>query len=142
MFASRYSYCANLARTFVIGEADETQQRLIIAYRELHEVTRLLLKPGTKVSAIDKAGREVCERHGLAEHHLNEISHGIGLRFEEAPTSTIIPAHRNVELRENMTVTVGHTILAIPGIGGVRFEDVCRVTASGGEILHPYPIDP
>ena len=40
-----------------------------------------------------------------------------------------------------MTVTVGHTILAIPGIGGVRFEDVYRVTHDGGEALHNYPMD-
>ena len=45
-------------------------------------------------------------------------------------------------LREGMTVTIGHTILAIPGFGGVRHEDVYRVTSAGGEILFPYPIDP
>jgi Xaa-Pro aminopeptidase len=41
-----------------------------------------------------------------------------------------------------MTVTIGHTILAIPGFGGVRHEDVYRVTPAGGEILVPYPIAP
>ena len=41
-----------------------------------------------------------------------------------------------------MTVTIGHTILAIPGLGGGRHEDVYRVTPTGGEILVPYPIDP
>jgi Xaa-Pro aminopeptidase len=38
-----------------------------------------------------------------------------------------------------MTVTIGHTILAIPGFGGVRFEDVYLVTSEGGEVLHMYP---
>jgi hypothetical protein len=41
-----------------------------------------------------------------------------------------------------MTVTIGHTILAIPGFDGVRHEDVYRVTPSGGRLLAPYPIDP
>ncbi len=40
-----------------------------------------------------------------------------------------------------MTVTVGHTILAVPGVGGVRFEDVYRITDNGGEVLYPYPFD-
>jgi Xaa-Pro aminopeptidase len=66
---------------------------------------------------------------------------GLGLRFEEAPASTIIPPHRNLRLRHGMTVTIGHTILAIPGFGGVRHEDVYRVTPAGG-ILAPYPIAP
>jgi Xaa-Pro aminopeptidase len=41
-----------------------------------------------------------------------------------------------------MTVTIGHPVLAIPGFGGARFEDVYRVTPDGGRLLHPYPIDP
>jgi Xaa-Pro aminopeptidase len=134
-------YCANLARTFVIGPPNQSQRTLLTTYREIHETTRMLLKPGTKVSALDKVGKEICERQGLAEHHINGISHGIGLRFEETPASTIIPAHRGIALKENMTVTVGHTILAVPGVGGVRFEDVCCVTNDGGTVLHPYPVD-
>ncbi len=38
-------------------------------------------------------------------------------------------------------MTVGHTILAIPGYGGVRFEDVYRVTPDGGEILVDYSFE-
>ncbi len=40
-----------------------------------------------------------------------------------------------------MTVTIGHTVLAIPDVGGVRLEDVYRVTPTGGEALHPYSMD-
>jgi Xaa-Pro aminopeptidase len=58
------------------------------------------------------------------------------------PASTIIPPHRNVPLVEGMTVTIGHPVLAIPGFGGARIEDVYRVTPGGGEILQPYPVDP
>jgi Xaa-Pro aminopeptidase len=132
-------YCANLARTYVIGSPDETQQKLIDAYKEIHEATRTALKPGVTVSELDKIGKEICTNRGLEQYHLKGISHGIGLRFEENPASTIIPPHSKTKLDENMTVTVGHTILAIPGVGGVRFEDVCRVTKDGGEILHSFP---
>jgi hypothetical protein len=41
-----------------------------------------------------------------------------------------------------MTVTIGHPVLAIPGFGGVRFEDVYRVTPAGGRPLHEYPLEP
>ena len=135
-------YCANLARTFVLGEPGEAQRQLLDTYREMHEATRRMLRPGVTVAELDAVGEEICVRRGLGEYHLRGISHGIGLRFEETPASTIIPAHRRTRLRENMTLTVGHTILAIPGIGGVRFEDVCRVTPDGGEVLCDYPVDP
>ena len=134
-------YCANLARTFVMGKPDEKQQKLIDTYIEIHEATREALKPDVTVSVLDKIGKEICVNKGLEQYHLKGISHGIGLRFEENPASTIIPSHSKTKLEENMTVTVGHTILAIPGVGGVRFEDVCRVTKDGGEILANYPFD-
>jgi Xaa-Pro dipeptidase len=132
-------YCANLARTFVVGPPNEVQMKLIDTYKEMHEATRKAIKPGSTVSELDKIGKEICARNGLEKYHLKGISHGIGLRFEENPASTIIPAHSKTKLEENMTLTVGHTVLAIPGVGGVRFEDVCRVTKNGGEILHSFP---
>jgi len=134
-------YCANLARTFVIGEPDEKQQQLIDCYQTMIEATRTALKPGVTVGRLDRIGHEICARFGLEEYHIGGISHGIGLRFEETPASTILPQHRSVPLRENMVMTIGHTILAIPGFGGVRFEDLYRVTPEGGEILVPYTLD-
>jgi Xaa-Pro aminopeptidase len=135
-------YCANLARTFVLGRPDERQQRLMDAYRDGVEAARQVMRPGVTVGDLDERTGEAYARHGLAEHHVHGIGHGLGLRFEETPASTIIPPHRGVPLREGMTVTLGHPVLAIPGFGGVRFEDVYRVTSEGGQILHLYPVDP
>jgi Xaa-Pro dipeptidase len=132
-------YGANLARTLVVGEPDERQQKLLEVYAEMVATTRQKMKPGVKVRDLDARGKEICEAHNLGDYHLEGISHGIGLRFEETPASTIIKQHRNVELRAGMTMTIGHTILAIPGFGGVRDEDVYLVTAEGGKILSPYP---
>ena len=134
-------YCSNLARTFVIGEPNERQQLLIDTYQELIAATREALKPGVTVSRLDRIGQQICARNGLEEYHLKGISHGIGLRFEETPATTILPAQSSVKLRENMVMTIGHTILAIPGFGGVRFEDLYRVTPQGGEILFEYPME-
>jgi Xaa-Pro dipeptidase len=135
-------YCANLARTFVLGEPDERQRSLLDAYRALVEAVRDAMRPGVTVADLDARVGGILRDRGLDDYHVNGIGHGIGLRFEETPASTIIPPHRNIPLREGMTITIGHTILAIPGVGGVRHEDVYRVTAGGGAILAPYPIDP
>jgi len=135
-------YCANLARSFVLGEPDERQRTLLDAYAEVIPAVRDAMLPGATVAQLDAAAGAVLERHGLGAYHVYGIGHGLGLRFEETPASTIIPPHRNVPLRADMTMTIGHTVLAIPGFGGVRHEDVYRVTSTGGEILAPYPIDP
>jgi Xaa-Pro aminopeptidase len=135
-------YCANLARSFVLGAPGERQRRLLDAYAEVIPAVRDAMRPGATVARLDAAVGAVLERHGLGAYHVHGIGHGLGLRFEETPASTIIPPHRNVPLREGMTMTIGHTVLAIPGLGGVRHEDVYRVTPTGAEILWPYPIEP
>jgi Xaa-Pro aminopeptidase len=132
-------YCANLARTFVVGQPDEQQQLLLDTYQEIITATRDALKPGVTVARLDKIGKAICAERGLEDYHLRGISHGIGLRFEETPASTILPPHSTIQLRENMVMTIGHTVLAIPGFGGVRFEDLYRVTPDGGELLFEYP---
>jgi Xaa-Pro aminopeptidase len=135
-------YCANLARTFVLGEPDERQRSLLDAYGAAIAAVRDAMRPGTTVAQLDEVVGEVLQDRGLADYHVHGIGHGIGLRFEETPASTILPPHRNIPLRAGMTVTIGHTILAIPGFGGVRHEDVHRVTPGGGVPLAPYPVDP
>ena len=135
-------YCANLARTFVVGSPDTRQQGLFDAYLDAVEAVREAMVPGVTPADLDEVAGQVYERHGLAEHHVYGIGHGLGLRFEETPAPTIIPPHKNVQLREDMTVTIGHPVLAIPGFGGVRFEDVYRVTPAGGRLLTPYPVEP
>ena len=135
-------YCAHLARTFVLGEPDDRQSQLIITYREIVVSARGAMKPGVTIAGLDERAQAVCASHGFGDYHVYGLGHGIGLRFEEPPASTIIPPHRNLPLVEGMTVTIGHTVLAIPGFGGVRFEDVYRLAASGPEILFDYPIEP
>ncbi len=135
-------YHANLARTFVLGEPDARQRQLLDAYAALIPPVRDAMRPGATVAGLDAVVGDVLARHGLAEHQVKGIGHGLGLRFEETPASTIIPPHRNVPLRADMAMTIGHTVVAVPGFGGVRHEDVYRVTPGGGVPLHPYPIDP
>ncbi len=135
-------YCANLARTFVLGEPAPRHTELLTTYAEIVEAVRPALRPGATVAELDAVAHQVCARHGLEQHHVYGIGHGIGLRFEEVPASTIIPPHRNVRLREGMTMTIGHPVLAIPGFGGARFEDVYRVAQDGGQPLAPYPVAP
>ena len=135
-------YCANLARTFVAGPPDAGQRRLLDAYADLIPPVREAMRPGATVAGLDAVVARVLGDRGLAEHHVAGIGHGLGLRFEETPASTIIPGHRHVPLREGMAMTIGHTVLAVPGFGGVRHEDVYRVTAEGATPLAPYPIEP
>ena len=49
-------YCANLARTFVLGEPDPHQRALLEAYATLLPVVRDAMCPGVTVTHLDAAG--------------------------------------------------------------------------------------
>jgi len=135
-------YCANLARTFVLGEPTDQQRALLDAYAGLIPAARDAMRPGATVADMDRAAGATLAGTELAEYQVYGLGHGLGLRFEETPAPTILPPHKSVPLRQGMTVTIGHPVLAIPGVGGARHEDVYRVTPDGGRLLQPYPIDP
>ena len=80
-------YCANLARTFVLGEPDARQRELLATYREIvARGPRRACGPGATVGAARRAGgRRLRAPTGSANYQVYGIGHGIGLRFEEPP---------------------------------------------------------
>jgi Xaa-Pro dipeptidase len=134
-------YCANLARVTVVGEPSAAQRRLFDTYLAAQQAAIEAVRPGVPVSDLDKAAEAIVRDAGFGEHYVKGISHGIGLRFEESPAPTIHPKHASLKLQEGMTITVGHPILAVPGIGGVRLEDTGVVTATGWQSITEYPKD-
>ncbi len=132
-------YLANLARTAVVGEPTADQGRLFDAYAAAQEAAMRAARPGAKISDLDKAAQGELERHGFGAAYVPGISHGIGLRFEEIPAPTIHPKQSTFVLREGMTITAGHSVLAVPGIGGVRMEDTGRVGQAGWEPITDFP---
>ncbi len=89
-----------------------------------------LVRPGAVPEDIDRATRQLIERHGFTPypHH---TGHGIGVCYHEEPR---IVAGNRAPLAEGMLIALEPGVY-LPGIGGVRLEDVVLVTATGREIL-------
>jgi Xaa-Pro dipeptidase len=134
-------YCVDLTRVAIVGQPTDDQRRLFDTYVAAQQAAIEAIKPGVPVSELDKAAQAVVKDAGFAEHYVKGIGHGIGLRFEETPAPTIHPKHASVELKEGMTIAVGHPTLAVPDIGGVRLEDTGLVAASGWQSITQYPKD-
>ena len=128
-------YCANLTRTFVMGEPSYRQRYMFDTYRRAQAAAVAVLRPGMRNRQIDDAAQAVFADAGYGDFYVYGISHSIGLDFEEKPRPTIHQADAQVELPASMTLTVGHSVLSVPGVGGVRIEDTFLLREEGAERL-------
>jgi Xaa-Pro aminopeptidase len=132
-------YCANLCRTFVVGAPAEKQKELFNVYKKAQAAGIKALKPGARMKDIDVVAKAVFDEEGYGDQYVFGISHSIGLAFEETPAPTIHPGDTGIRIREGMTLTVGHSVLSVPGVGGVRLEDTFHLSSGGPIALTHFP---
>jgi Xaa-Pro dipeptidase len=125
-------YASDCARTLVCGSASSTQERLIEIYENAQQAVIDSIRPGWKISSITKAFMEVFLKEGYGETWIQGPTHGVGLEFEEWPHPSHYPAHSQLDIGLNWTLAIGHSILPVRPVGGVKVEDVVQITVEGG----------
>lgn len=133
-------YNTDCTRTLAFGRVPvelAKAHRLVLEARE-----RALDKAreGVKAREVDRAARETIEKAGYGKAFGHGLGHGVGLEVHERPH--VGPRSRDV-LEEGMVFTVEPGIY-LPGVGGVRVEDMVLVTGQGVEVLSrlPHSLDP
>jgi Xaa-Pro aminopeptidase len=120
-------YHSDITRTVAFGEPD----------RRLHEIRDVVaaaqragieaVRPGVSTVEVDAAARSVIVDAGHGDAFPHGLGHGVGLEIHEAPS---LRWDGGEELVEGMVVTIEPGVY-IPGLGGVRIEDMVEVTADG-----------
>jgi Xaa-Pro aminopeptidase len=129
--ASVNGYSADLSRTVALGPVADQPQEI---YRLVWEAQRRALEalgPGRTGRQVDEAARAYLNEAGFGAYFGHGLGHGVGLETHEAPR--LAPEAETV-LAPGMVVTV-EPGLYLPGLGGVRIEDLCFVTEEGAEIV-------
>jgi len=137
MGVSLQGYNSDETRTYCIGRATAEQRKVYSTVLAAQERAIELIRPGVQASAVDAAARGHIARAGYGKYFGHGLGHGVGLDVHEAPS--LAPNSSDV-LEEGMVVTVEPGIY-IPGWGGVRIEDMVRVTKAGAEVLTKTPKD-
>ncbi len=137
-------YFGDMTRTFLKGKASKEQKKLMNAVRECQKHVLENIRPRQSCQKIHQLAVDYFEANGFKtgrdgdgyKGFFHGTGHGLGLDIHERPN--LGSRGGNDLLKTGMTVTV-EPGLYYKGIGGVRIEDVVRVTPKGYERLSSSP---
>jgi len=125
-------YCSDMTRTFLIRGQNIGKQKEI--YQIVSGANRKAISsviPGIESRQVDSAARTFIKNAGYGEMFGHGTGHGVGLQVHELPR---ISWNKSVPVRENMIFTIEPGIY-MPGLGGVRIEDMVVVREKKAEVL-------
>lgn len=130
-------YRSDMTRTFSLGKWSRTMREIYEITLEAQLAALDAIAPGVAMQDVDAAARDVIADAGYAEHFGHGLGHGVGLDIHEAPR---LARGSTGTLEPGMVVTVEPGIY-LPGVGGVRLEDLVVVTDRGSRNLSSLPKD-
>jgi len=119
----------------ILGKPTQKQKRIYQVVKDAHDKAMEKVKPGIKVHEIDSAARGLIKKAGLDRYFRHGTGHGVGLAVHEEPRI----AHKQDVITETGMVFTIEPGVYIPGWGGVRIEDMVRVTRQGCEPMSIVP---
>jgi Xaa-Pro aminopeptidase len=127
-------YCSDCTRTFAVGEISERLREIYALCLEAQLAGLAAVAPGARGRDVDAAARDLIAAAGLGEAFGHGLGHGVGIQIHEGPT--LRPESEDV-LEPANVVSVEPGIY-LPGVGGVRIEDLVLVTEDGAERLTQF----
>ncbi len=135
-FGATYNgYCSDLTRTVALGEYDGKQKEIYEVVLMAQKKALAGIQAGKKGIDVDRIARDFIASAGYGDNFGHGLGHGVGLFIHEAPS--LSPKGSSV-LEAGNVVTIEPGIY-IPGWGGVRIEDLVKVTENGHENLTSSP---
>ncbi len=129
-------YCADLTRTFVVGEPEPEKARLHQAVIAAYHLAVDMVRPGVPMRSIHQAAHAYLVEQGYPGLS-HRVGHGVGLETSyEAPDLS-----RDEGLLDPGMVFCIEPGVYISGLGGARVEDTLVVTEDGCELFTDYPLE-
>lgn len=135
--ATYRGYQSDMTRTFSLGKWPRKIAEIYKIVLDAQQLAAAALAPGRTTREIDSIARDYITRHGYGKEFGHGLGHGLGISKE--------PPFLH-HLYEPLVLQPGHVTtvepgIYLPGIGGVRIEDIYVIRESGAENLCSLPKD-
>jgi Xaa-Pro aminopeptidase len=130
-------YYSDCTRTFATGSLPDELRRAYEVCLDAQLAGLSAARPGASGPGVDAAARDKIEAAGFGEAFGHGLGHGVGLRLHEGPR---LARESRDTLQAGNVVTIEPGIY-LPGLGGIRIEDLVVVRDAEPEILTSFTKD-
>lgn len=124
-------YASDCTRTFATGELDPHDAEIYDLVLRAQETSLAAVRAGKLGREVDAVARDIIDAAGHADHFGHGLGHGVGLEVHEGPRLSRLG---ETALEPGMVVTVEPGVY-VPGVVGVRIEDLVVVTDGEPDVL-------
>jgi Xaa-Pro aminopeptidase len=128
-------YCSDCTRTFSTGRLPDRLREAYDVCLEAQQRACASIKAGMTGVEADALARDPITDAGFGENFGHGLGHGVGIAVHEAP---------RLSTESTDTLVAGHCVtiepgIYLPGLGGVRIEDLAIVRDDGVDLLTSFP---
>lgn len=128
-------YHSDMTRTVAVGSVSDEQKKIYSTVLEAQKAAVECMAPGVSCADADKAARDIIAKAGYGEFFGHGTGHGVGVEIHEQPR--VSPASKQILAPGNLVTS--EPGIYLPGLFGVRIEDMVLITDSGRENLTHAP---
>lgn len=128
-------YCADLTRTFCLGEPEARLREIWDTVHRAQQAAIERCRPGMTGPEVDGVARQIIAEAGYGPAFGHSLGHGVGLVVHELP---------RLSQQASDVVRTGNVVTFEPGVylegwGGVRIEDLGVIREGKVELLSAAP---